>query len=104
MKKFKCVVTRTDEYEIEFDENKINEEWMKEFRQVFYSFYDLEEHAEHLAQSRARFQQEFIEGYGVTLIDGRKPYGCDENDVETGINIKIISEDNDCEVDVTEIK
>ena len=32
MKKFKCIVTRVDEYEIEIDEEKINEEWMKNFR------------------------------------------------------------------------
>lgn len=29
MKKFKCTVTRTDEYEIEIDENIINEEWVR---------------------------------------------------------------------------
>ena len=54
MKKFKCTVTRTDEYEIEIDENIINEEWMEHFRSYMYDFDSLSEHAEHLAQFQAR--------------------------------------------------
>ena len=53
MKKFKCTVTRTDEYEIEIDENIINEEWMEHFRSYMYGFDELSEHAEHLAQFQA---------------------------------------------------
>lgn len=106
MKKFKCKVTREDEYEIEIDENIIDEEWMEQFREYMYDFTTHEEHAEQIAQLRARFGGDFMEGYGYPLVDGAKPWHCEENDkrIEKGINIKIISEDDDCYVDVEEIK
>lgn len=64
MKKYKCTVTRTDEYIIEIDENIINGEWMENFRSYMYGFDTLEEHAEHLAQFQARVgDHDFIEGY-----------------------------------------
>lgn len=74
MKKFKCTVTRVDEYEIEIDEEIINEEWLAAFRDFMYPFEDLEEHAEHLAQYEARIGSGFIEGYGVVKRNGRLPY------------------------------
>ena len=108
MKKFKCTVERTDEYIIEIDENIINEEWMEHFRKYFYNFHDLEEHAEHIAQFRARFgEHDFIEGYGIPLVNGKKPWSITDDkykDYECGINIIIKSEDEQCEVEVEEIK
>jgi hypothetical protein len=104
MKRFKCVVTRTDEYIIDIDESKLNEEWMKAFREVFYNFHDLDEHAEHIAQYKARYNSDtFIEGYGTPLVNGKKPAFGDERSLQPGINIRIISEDEDCEVDVVEL-
>lgn len=104
MKRFKTTVTRTDEYIIEIDENIITEEWMEDFAKYFYGFDTYEEHAEHLAQYKARFEQSFIEGYGEVLING-KPHWSVENkeDVNKGINIIVKSEDRDCEVEVEEI-
>lgn len=105
MKRFKTTVTRTDEYVIEIDENVINEEWMKHFARYFYGFDTYEEHAEHLAQYRARFEASFIEGYGEVLINGKKSWRLkDENEVEKGINIIIKSENQDCEVEVEEVE
>jgi len=105
MKRFKTTVTRTDEYIIEIDENIIDEEWMKHFRRYFYDFDSFEEHAEHLAQSRARFEQSFFEGYGEVLINSKKSWNVkDENEVQKGINIIVKSEDQDCEVEVEEIE
>jgi len=105
MKRFKTTVTRTDEYIIEIDENIINEEWMKHFARYFYGFDTYEEHAEHLAQIRARFENSFIEGYGEVLINGKKSWSVeDERDVNRGINIVVKSEDQDCEVEVEEIE
>jgi len=105
MKRFKTTVTRIDEYIIEIDDNELNEQWMDDFRHVFFPFYEYDEHAEQLAQMRARFGEGFIEGYGNVLIDGRKPWHItDENQVNKAINIKIISEDNDCDVEVEEIE
>ena len=60
--------------------------------------------------------KDFIEGYGYVTRDGELPYSHEDFDkngnwlpeVERrrptpGINIKIISEDNECDVDVEEI-
>ena len=104
MKKFKATVTRTDEYEIEIDETKLDEQWMEDFRKVFYNFDTYEEHAEQIAQMRARFQESFIEGYGTPLVNHKKPWFADDKtEVEEAININIISEDNDCDVEIDEI-
>ena len=119
MKKFKCTVTRTDEYEIEIDENIINEEWMEHFRSYMYDFDELSEHAEHLAQFQARLgsEQDFIEGYGYVTRDGELPYSHEDFDKNgnwlpeaerrqptPGINIKIISEDNECDLQITPMR
>ncbi len=103
MKRFICKVTREDEYIIEFDENIINEEWMEDFRNYFYNFNNLKEHAEHLAQLRARVGDGFMGGYGNPMI-GAKPPWWSVLDYEKGINIIIKSEDQECEVEVKEIK
>lgn len=104
MKKFKCVVERLDEYIIEFDENEINQEWMDDFKKYFYDFDTLEEHAEYIAQFRARFGNDFIEGYGVPLVNGKNPsYSQDKSSLKKAINIKIISEDQNCIVNVDEV-
>jgi len=103
-KRFKCTVERTEEYIIEFDDEIINQEWLDEFAETIYKIDSLKEHAEHLAQHRARFEQNFIEGYGVPLIDGEIPYTIDKNNIQNGINIIIVSEDEMCDVDVEEIR
>lgn len=108
MKKFKCTVTRVDEYEIEFNEDIINEEFMEHYKKYFADYDTLEEHAENIAQFRARFGERFIEGYGSPLVNGKIPWkltltadGIKE--VEHGININVISEDSECEVEVVEV-
>lgn len=104
MKRFKTTVTRTDEYIIEIDENIINDEWMKHFERYFFDFDTYEEHAEQIAQMRARFGSSFIEGYGNILVDGNKSWRItDEKQVNNAINIIVKSEDDDCEVEVEEI-
>lgn len=94
MKKFKVKVERTDEYIIEFNEDIINKEFMESYKEFFSDLETLKEHAENIAQFRARFGEGFIEGYGNPMVNGRKPFGVKEEDVEKGINIKVISEDN----------
>lgn len=105
MKKFKVRVERVDEYEIEFDENIINKEYIEDFKKYFYSFDTLEEHAEHIAQFRARFGERFIEGYGNVMVNGTLPFMVKEEEVEKGINIKVVSEDDldNMYIDVEEI-
>jgi len=110
MKRFKTKVTRIDEYIIEIDENVIDEQWMDDFRHVFFSLYDHYEHAEHLAQIRARLGEGFIEGYGNVKINGKVPWYVTKTEIEKRLpcedafNIIIKSEDQDCEVEVEEIK
>jgi hypothetical protein len=104
MKKFICEVVRTDKYIIEIDETKVDEKWLANYREYFYDYHTLEQHAEHLAQHRARFAESFIEGYGIPLVDGKKPWNAEDNQVESGINIKIVSEDDDCDLWVSEIE
>lgn len=91
-RRFECTVERYDRYIIEIDEGITSGE------------YTLEEHAEYIAQNRARFSENFIEGYGTPLVDGVVPFFTDKNSVEKGINIIIVSEDDDCEVEVIELE
>lgn len=105
MRKFKVKVERVDEYEIEFDENIINEEFMESYKEYFSDIDTLEEHAENIAIFRARFGERHIEGYGNPMVNGRLPFMVKEEDVQKGINIKVISEDdfNDMSVETEEI-
>lgn len=69
MKSFKVIVTQT--VTVKLDETKFDEDFMSEFRASFYPFYEIEDHAKHIAQLEARGvislqfdKSEFIEGYG----------------------------------------
>ncbi|WDA37827.1 hypothetical protein [Sphingobium sp. YC-XJ3] len=69
MAKFKVIVEQ--EVTVELDETKFDEAFMQEFRESFFSFDSLDEHAEHIAQLVARGlvelgweRADFIEGYG----------------------------------------
>ena len=106
MRVFDCEVTRTDRYRIEIDETVINEAWMAEFRESFYQFHDLADHAKHLAQHQARFgSSHWPEGYGMVKVDGKFPFSRDPNaPKEEAINIVIVDEDNDCEVECKEVE
>jgi hypothetical protein len=117
VKKFKCTVTRVDEYIIELDETILNEEFNKEFREYFYNFYDLEDHARFFAQFQARFDDEsFIEGYGHITRDGKLPFSGSDFDANgnwkpederrkpfAGVNIITTDNAEECDVEVTEI-
>ncbi|MFE3576868.1 hypothetical protein [Lysinibacillus sp. NPDC059133] len=109
IRKFEVEVVRTDKYVIEIDDEVINEKWMDDFSQVFYDFYKLEEHAKHIAQFRARFNNSrmdagYIEGYGMPYLNGQKSiFEKNESMHQPAINIRVVSEDDDIEMDVTEI-
>jgi len=110
IRKFRCIVTKVDEYEIEIDDEVINEEYMKEFRDNFWDYETLKEHAGHLAEQKSRFGEGFMEGYGVVRINGRPPYPYNIEEYkgkfskeELAINIKVVDEDYDIVVDVEEI-
>jgi hypothetical protein len=66
------LVKVTQLVKVSLDETKFTPEFMSEFRESFYQFHDIEDHAEHIGQLVARgihqaspyVQTEFIEGYG----------------------------------------
>lgn len=66
----KFIVDVTQTVEVEFDETSFDEAFMADFRESFYPFYTLTDHAEHIAQLQARGIvdleriPEFVEGYG----------------------------------------
>lgn len=111
MKKFRVRVERVDEYVVEFDEKYFDEEFMEHYKKYFQDFDTLKEHAEHIAQFRARLGDEFIEGYGLPRINGKLPFAAQINEdfikqVNPGLNINIISEDNvnNMRIDAEEIR
>lgn len=85
-KTFRIAVTQI--VEVKLDASKFDEAFMAEFRESFYGFKTIEEHAEHIAQLEARgvidveITPEFIEGYGPSN--------------EMGIKAKVV----DTEIDV----
>lgn len=121
MKKYNVTVTRTDEYIVEIDETIYNEEWMKDFERYFHPLDgDMKEIAIDLATHQARFGSDvsggFIEGYGYISRDGKLPFSFEDYDEKgkelpedkkreaaPGLNIRIISEDDDIETDVEEV-
>lgn len=95
MKKFKCTVTKEYEYEIEFDENTWDEEELKSWSGVFTDVENLQELAEILAEYKTRYDAgEFIEGFGIPMINGKKPhvFGNSNPDIDESVNINIIDE------------
>jgi hypothetical protein len=74
-------------------------------RQVFFNFHTLKEHAEQIAQMRARFGNDFIEGYGYIMQNGQVPLPCALTETSMpNRNINIIDEYSDYDVEVVEIK
>lgn len=76
-RKFTIAVTQT--VEVELDDAKFDEAFMEEFRESFYPFFELSDHAKHIAQLQARgvidlsgYSGEFIEGYGPSEDMGIK--------------------------------
>lgn len=82
-----CDVERQDQYTIEFDENVLNDEWIQSFRETFYDFATLTEHAEHIAKTRAILGSTFIDGYGIPLENGQAPRWANKEDINEAINI-----------------
>lgn len=65
----KKIVKVTQYIEVEVDEAKFDEDFLKEFKENFYEFDNINEHIEHLARLYAKGMvggtpNSFIEGYG----------------------------------------
>ena len=87
MKKFTVEVVQT--VEIQIDETKLDEKFMQEFRDSFYQFDTIEDHAEHLGQLACRglisMYSSFIEGYGPPAEMNIKIGDPFDNDIKTEI-------------------
>ena len=72
--------------EVEVDESKFTEEFMQEFRESFFPFYNVQDHIEHLAwlfgTNRINELTNFIEGYGDPKDFGIQFTLIDDDDVE----------------------
>ncbi len=107
MKRFKCVVTKTYEYEIEIDENVHTEEKLKNWSKYFCEVENLAEFAGELALRKTTHDRgKFIEGFGIPYINGEAPYVYKdyEDSLNPTININVIDESDYPEVDVEEIE
>lgn len=85
--KFRVLVTQ--EVEVTLDAAKFDEAFMEEFRESFFPFDELQEHAQHIAQLQARGMIDatprvgfFIEGYGES-----KEMGIVAEVIETEIEV-----------------
>lgn len=74
----KFIVEVSQIVEVELDDTKFDEAFMAEFRESFYPFMTLADHAEHIAQLQARgiydleIVDQFVEGYGSSADMGFK--------------------------------
>ncbi len=104
MRKFNVVVTIIQEYEIEIDETLYNEDWKTGFENAFWDLPDgLKDVAKDLARHKGLNNDIFQEGYGVIKVDGKNPSFIDENPCAKGLNINIISENEDIDYEVNEV-
>lgn len=103
MKKFKCTVTKETTMDIEIDDSVWTDEEIEEWQRHFYDAKNIEDIAKHVAIMKAETEDgEFIEGFGIPLINGKKPYEfLKDKDIATSIDIR--NQSKDLYVDVEEI-
>lgn len=90
MKQFNIELVRRDKVKVELDPNFFNEEWFKEFRQLFYDYKTLEEIAEYIAFNVVHNNNEtFIDVIGIPLQNGKRPYWI-KKDEEVNEHINVI--------------
>lgn len=116
--KFKAEITRVDTFEIIIDQKIWCTTAIKEWSNIFIDVKNVKELAAHLSQLIARQgTTEFYEGFGrikTTMKDGYPltQFKKEENnwipltdeDYCNGIVVRIISEDDDCQVEIKKIK
>lgn len=107
MKKFNIRVIRVDEYDVEIDENIINDEWIEDFQHYMWKvdedepYHDL---AKHIALMRARFgSHQFMEGFGLINVVGEYYTDKEKEMLSPGFKINVVDEENDVSFDITEI-
>ena len=103
MKTFKCIVTRETTMDITIDDSVWTDDEIEEWSKHFQDADDLEELVERLVAMKVRYEDgEFMEGFGIPLIDGEKPCSYLKDDqIEDSINI--CNQEESIDVDVEEI-
>lgn len=103
MKKFKCTVTKETIMEVEIDDSVWTPEQIKDWSNSFYDADSLSEVVEHLARMKSEYEDgEFIEGFGIPMIDGGKTYPYLLNgDINKSINI--CKQEIDMDVEIAEM-
>lgn len=103
MKKFRCIVTKESTMEVEIDDSIWTDEEIEKWQKHFYNAENLKDIAGHIAKMKAEYKDgDFIEGFGIPLINGKKPYDyLKDHDITTSINI--CNQSSDIDVDVDEI-
>ena len=89
--------------EIEIDESVWTEEEIEEWQRHFHKAEDLKAVVSHIASMKAEYEDgDFIEGFGIPMINGKKPYEfLSDDDITTSINI--CNQSVDIDVDIDEI-
>ena len=107
MAKFEITVHRTDTYEIEVDENIINDEWIKNFESYMWDVDEdcpHEDLAKHIGQMRARFGSHQLEGFGIIPVEGEYLTDKEKESLADGFMLKVVSEDDEIKIDAREIQ
>lgn len=108
MAKFKVRVTRIDEYEIDFKDNVIDQDFLDHYSKYFSDVDDQQKLAEILATMQARLNpdDDFFEGFGYIKKNNRYQSSRIKEKINGAISISIISEDSDinCESELIEEK
>lgn len=100
MKKFKCIVTKETTMDVEIDDSVWTDEEIAEWQRCFYNAQNLKDVVGHIAKMKTEYEDgDFIEGFGIPLINGEKPYDyLKDEDITTSINISDQSSDMGVEV------
>ncbi|MGG5331641.1 hypothetical protein [Enterococcus sp. AZ163] len=98
MKKIEINMVRRDTAKVELDEDYFNEEWFEGFRAWLYDYDTLEEVAEYITYNVIHNKQTEIDGIGIPLRDGERPYWIDK-DVEVNEHVNISFNPYDTETD-----
>lgn len=88
MKKFKCTVTKETTMEIEIDDSVWTDEQIVEWQRYFYESKNIEDVVTHIARMKSECANgAFMEGFGIPMINGEKPYLSNDSNITESINI-----------------
>lgn len=103
MAKFEIKVHRTDTYEIEVDENIINDKWIKDFESYMWDVDEdcpHEDLAKYIGEMRARYGSYLsLEGFGWIPVEGEYLTDIEKARSAQGFKMKVISEDQEIETE-----